>query len=313
MSHSTVLVIVNQADDDTAAYAEAERMLAPFNEELEVEPYKNYEKAGGLPITRPDQHWYYSDLVKKGHEIPDLATLARVLNETWDDEERHGADEQGLYQMSTYNPQSKWDFYQLGGRWTGFFMVKAAVNAVVATGDPGLFTKPAEDGTADLVQKRNVDFEMMRREQEIYAEQRWEHWLEVLASVPEEDLDYESWDSIRERLTNMDDAREEYGRQPIVKAMRSPEHRDNFGWTESPESFFYGEPNAHERWIQDAINSTAVPFAVLDSDGWTERGRMGWWGMVSDEKDADDWNASVAQLYDNLSDDAWLVLFDVHI
>jgi hypothetical protein len=32
-----------------------------------------------------------------------------------------GLDENGLYYMSSYNPDSKWDWWQIGGRWSGLF------------------------------------------------------------------------------------------------------------------------------------------------------------------------------------------------
>lgn len=55
-------------------------------------------------------------------------------------------------------------------------------------------------------------------------------------------------------------------------------------------------------------------FAFLDADGtWHEKGRMGWWGMVSNEKVQEDWNATYAKLLAATSDNAWLVLVDMHI
>ena len=39
-------------------------------------------------------------------------------------------------------------------------------------------------------------------------------------------------------------------------------------------------------------DKTHVPFAYVTSDGkWHERGKMGWWAIVSDEKDQDEWEA----------------------
>jgi hypothetical protein len=309
MSHSTTLVIIGQAEDAADAERQAEEMLAPFDEELEVEPYRSYER-----ISEPSKFWYHKELVTKHGPIDDFATLARLLNQEWPDEGKYGADENGLYQMSTYNPKSKWDWYSLGGRWTGFFMVKAGVMAASAVGLPGVLSKPAQPGTADLLRKRDVDFDMMRRENEIDAEKRWADWQKVLASVPEPERKHTGWGAVRDAHPDeIDKARQIYHDQPIVKAMRDPQYRDLFGWTEDPESFFFGRDDDYERWIRQAIEGTAVPFSVLDSEGWHERGEMGWWGMVSNEKDRDEWNASIAQMYDNLPDDAWLALFDLHI
>ena len=42
-----------------------------------------------------------------------------------EDEARWGLDEEGVYRLTTYNPNSKWDWYEVGGRWTGYFKLKA--------------------------------------------------------------------------------------------------------------------------------------------------------------------------------------------
>jgi hypothetical protein len=60
------------------------------------------------------------------------------------------------------------------------------------------------------------------------------------------------------------------------------------------------------------LHEPVTTFAFLDLDGeWHERGNMGWFGMVSDEKD--DWEDTYANLLDKVPDDAWLVVVDVHI
>jgi hypothetical protein len=40
---------------------------------------------------------------------------------------------------------------------------------------------------------------------------------------------------------------------------------------------------------------------------------MGWWGMVSDEKEQSNWNAEVANLLADLPDDTLISLYDCHI
>jgi hypothetical protein len=57
-----------------------------------------------------------------------------------------------------HNPNAKWDWYTLGGRWTGFFKLKPNTSGEI--GAPGLLTSPAEKGYADSVYKKDIDFEM---------------------------------------------------------------------------------------------------------------------------------------------------------
>jgi hypothetical protein len=84
MSHFLVGVIVTP---DSNVEQAVERLLAPFNENIEVPEYQ-----------RP------CSCIGRDKESPDP-----------DCEECHGS---GTH-PSQYNPDSKWDWYQIGGRWDG--------------------------------------------------------------------------------------------------------------------------------------------------------------------------------------------------
>ena len=64
---------------------------------------------------------------------------------------------------------------------------------------------------------------------------------------------------------------------------------------------------------QPAENVDYRPFAFIDRHGfWHQRGRMGWWGIVTGEQDADAWAEQVkALIADSAGHD--LVLVDCHI
>ncbi len=56
-----------------------------------------------------------------------------------------------------------------------------------------------------------------------------------------------------------------------------------------------------------------VPFALLTPEGeWIERGEMGWWACVSNEKNRDSWLEEVRTVYAKYPDSV-LVLVDCHI
>jgi hypothetical protein len=52
---------------------------------------------------------------------------------------------------------------------------------------------------------------------------------------------------------------------------------------------------------------------VLKDGEWHERGSMGWFGCVSDEKDKEDWFKQVSDLIDSLPDDTLMTVCDCHI
>lgn len=56
-----------------------------------------------------------------------------------------------------------------------------------------------------------------------------------------------------------------------------------------------------------------IPFSVVTPDGeWQEKGRMGWWAIVTDEKKEERWRAEVLRLYKR-NKTAHAVLVDCHI
>lgn len=101
MSHFSVLVL--HAKDDSF-----ENLLAPFDENLEVKPYLYipHEKAveemkQGLATLNPE-------IQEKYKTISETDRLRSYFGRTIDEERNI---------WSTYNPQSRWDWYSVGGRW----------------------------------------------------------------------------------------------------------------------------------------------------------------------------------------------------
>lgn len=54
-------------------------------------------------------------------------------------------------------------------------------------------------------------------------------------------------------------------------------------------------------------------FAIVKAGEWYERGEMGWWACVSNEKEKDVWEEEVKKLIEGLSDDTLLTVLDCHI
>jgi len=55
-------------------------------------------------------------------------------------------------------------------------------------------------------------------------------------------------------------------------------------------------------------------FAFIDKSGaWHERGQMGWWACVSNEKDSDTWKKEFNDFINSVDDEDFIVLVDCHI
>lgn len=242
MSHSTVLVVLPPSEESLDARLAA--ALAPFDENVEVDRYIQTDRAGHIAEFREIQEWWREDRAKyladpdgygarrhfqhiaylmDGKPIPNEVPADKTLADEWTDDEIWAwllkVNDRELREYgepkfdpdgntwSTYNPRSKWDWWQLGGRWPNSLAL-----AEGAHGQNG-------PGVADAALASDVD------------------------------------------------------------------------WP-----------------------STEPTFALLDAAGeWHERGRMGWWGIVSDETPVDDWEPQWRALVDIIPADHTVAVVDVHI
>lgn len=127
MSHYTVGIITKEKPN----YTQLEDMLEPYSENLRVAPYitRSYEEV------KKELVEYLERVVKSYEEneevdkekIKEYNKLAQALKEdnieyirNWNEENNYyyGIDEKGNA-LSTYNPNSKWDWWDIGGRWSG--------------------------------------------------------------------------------------------------------------------------------------------------------------------------------------------------
>lgn len=281
MSHFSVLVIGDNP----------EGQLAPYDENAEVPRYKSYED-------RDPDSWPRSHAVKGGIEADDDAAVAAFLNKEWDDDEPYEVDEKGLYRWSTYNPQSKWDWYELGGRWTGHLKLK--VGHAGTTGRPGLMTPSAKPGTADQALKGAVDFEGMQAEARQEAGGTYDRYAAIAAVHPPA-LDFDQIEG------EVEERRATYWSQPLVAALSkanllpwSGTLRDIYGVT-------------REEFVTKAGREAPTTYALVAEGAWKGRGRMGWFGMSSDEIPHDEWVDFWWRMVDGLPDDTLLSVYDLHI
>ncbi|MBA3829914.1 MAG: hypothetical protein H0X33_13320 [Taibaiella sp.] len=102
MSHCFVLVLLEQ--EQAKEENSVDNLLAPYNENLKVAPYKTYFDVEDVT----------SGIKQYGSEETLIANI-----EDWWGEGPGGKDENGIYYMRTRNPDAKWDWYQVGGRYDG--------------------------------------------------------------------------------------------------------------------------------------------------------------------------------------------------
>lgn len=326
MSHSTCLVIVRDAPDFTTAEREAERLLAPFNEGLEIP----HEVFGATDRAVLDECFWWRDSTtlpaeeKANYERdvppePDPSDDDGLAWQAWADQiisDYHGGeaifDGDRIGYLSTYNPRSKWDWYSLGGRWTGFWPLKAAVGADAKLGRPGVLGNVAARLTSDIARKRDIDFDLRIRDKELDAECFYTKVEAILGGLPESDITgFRPWPELRESMPDdIDSARRAYHAQPLVRAFRTSPDR-NMHWIDIED--LHLNEGGRVRYVTEARENALSTFAVLDGADWYERGDMGWFGLIADEKPPEDWHEIFQRLLDSVPDDGWLAVYDLHI
>lgn len=294
MSHFTVLVIGGNVDEQ----------LAPYDEDIRVEDYSNGIVSDDDLLSFVK---HYCDDEKAIAQVKELSLdeLYAKFGEGWNGGTWKKNDDGQYEEMSTYNPKSKWDWYSVGGRWSGYFKLKAGAKGEI--GESGVFDNEAPEGTADILLKGDIDFDAMKNEAGEEAATRYDIVFKAIKDTPIN----ESWEKISEAIApDYAKAREVYHAQVRVAAFKSvcEEHTDKFGFFSSVEDY----NTDRETFIERTRNSAVAPFAVVIGGVWHEKGEMGWFGMSHNEVSQDEWNKKVAELIDSVPDDTEFTLVDCH-
>lgn len=185
------------------------------------------------------------------------------------------------------NPSKKWDWYVLGGRYSDRLILK--------------------DGTtADQAVKSDIDFRAMSDE----AANKKANYYDKIWKVIKDTPDLELFEDVHERLP-VDEARKFYHDQPRKKALNEAAKTDgDLRWVSDLEDF---QKLTRDEFIQNARDTSFSSFAVLFDGEWKERGEMGWWGCVSNEKDTDDWQEEFNKYIASIPDDTLISIYDCHI
>jgi len=247
----------------------------------------------------------YNDRFGRGKELS-------TEGDASDSETLHYDPESGrAYMISTRNPESMWDYWRIGGRWCGYF--------IATDPGPGLLTAhrswdspevPADGKTrADGGPKRLLDFGAMRDEAAAEASAEYDKWDAVCADTPVA----RSWSDIYSLVEvgelARDEARKRYNDQPRIRAAKAAGIDD---WDCPVEKFMSGR----EEYVAEARRAAVPGYALVTLDEeWVAPGRMGWFGMSSDEAGTRTaYRSSVnAYLDEKVADDDLVVVLDCHI
>lgn len=223
------------------------------------------------------------------------------------------------------NPNAEWDWYVIGGRWSGEFLLKEGATSGVR-GRPGTMMEPAGKGRYDGAKKSDIDWEAMRLEA---VEARRNSWDKMVAKMTETanmhgfvtEFEAMTPDQHRTRLGKLKtDLTAQWEVEKNGRLWDYIQHNVTPGDYELMGLLFgywdgLGESHMAfdniEDWIQAAPGLSS--YAMMIDGKWIAKGDMGWFGMSSDNMTAAEWRDVIAKAIDELPDDHELVLVDCHI
>jgi hypothetical protein len=321
MSHFTVLVIGPDVEKQLQPYHEYEctgiedEYVVDVNKNDEVNEYLNRELFVGISKSSGETDYqYYED--RANETLVDFKKMTQLeyfilkgMSQEEIDQEimgYHGFHKEDGNWIRRTNPNAKWDWWVVGGRWSGFFKLKENKEGILGRRSLVDPSNP-EENTADVAYKGDIDFDYLRDKAEQRAIKEIDLVLEAVKDTPEA----ESWESVRERIKNIDDARNFYNNQERILAFKNmvKNHEDVFGYFADYDDYNY----TREEFIKNERNRAITTYAYVKDSVWYGKGDMGWWGMSDDKVTQEEWNEHFNQMIDSLPDDTPLTLVDAHI
>jgi hypothetical protein len=251
-------------------------------------------------------------------EHPTWADVVTQYNAKWhpgNDEELdtkrlHYDEETGrAYTWSQRNPDAMWDYWRVGGRWSGHFVARELTSEVLLPDSHWDGPKGLGRGFVDGGPKRLLDFDAMRQRAADEADARYDVWDAICAVTPPAHA-WAYFVGLRDvgELT-IEQARQQYHAQPRIVAVRANEE---LNWYDDVvEHFGMGR----EEYVANARRDEVPGYALITLDRqWMAPGRMGWFGMGTDEPGTVDAYKTDANAYlESLADDVFIVQLDCHI
>ena len=204
------------------------------------------------------------------------------------------------------NPNQKWDWYEIGGRWSNTLLLN-------------------DGSSCDVAKKSDINFEGIRLANIVARRQQLDEIMAIHFSDMSNEEFIDLWNEFRkfkleftarwQEAKNLDDfntcskLRDDHWSSETMKE-----------FAQSGITLLYDEfrginveltEDNPANWPSRAPGLTS--FAILADGQWHESGSMGWFGIVSDETDEATWNKIFSDAIDMIADDHFIAVVDCHI
>ena len=184
------------------------------------------------------------------------------------------------------NPNAKWDWWQIGGRFSGRLLVKADLQDCIQTGDAHECVAP--DGYKFVAaRKKDICWAVMKEIGTKAVEQNYEQCVAAFMSGDVKNFDFFA--------TLTEDGIRGWGEMIYIKGETLDDYKARKG-------------------VSDTDQYLIGNYAYIDRNGdWSGSGDMGWFGISSNDKPERIWKDELQAFMDEVQDDDFIAIVDCHI
>ena len=255
-------------------------------EQVSEEEYKK-AKAEGKETSYsscPDTYKVKKDLAEIGAEVVEIPwkELYPTFENYLEDYHDSTKDEETLDYGYWENPNAKWDWWQIGGRWAGLLKVPAdCENCSTGKkswgwGSENPYTSTDQYKKVDSARIKDLVFLDSEKQYE-KAKRFWEMYIE--------------------------------GQPP-----KNADEQEQIKWAFYKPEYFLNTYKDKETYAE--CEATFYTYAVIDKDGhWNAKGEMGWWCCsVEEENQVVDFIKNYKKnVFENAGEDDYITIVDCHI
>jgi hypothetical protein len=301
MSHFVVLVIGNDPEAALAPFQEnnmgdcpaqylkfhdsEDEYLKRYNEETRsmvrlpdgrlVSKYdRDFKVGGSFGISSDDKYVFPDGSVHV--EVPhkeQYATFEEFMNEYCGYEKRD--EKTGRYGYWE-NPNKKWDWYQIGGRWSGLLRLKPGAQG--NNGTKSLLDEnrhvPNAAGYCDQARAGDIDWEAMIEEKREKARVEFDKIFPLI-----DGQSFTPWSEFVERAEkkeiSWDEARTQYHSQQVLKDVQAALGNDYWGVSDEIQGVI-AVKGSRGAYVENMARDRTTTWAMVYNGEWIEKGRMGW-------------------------------------
>ena len=291
------------------------------------------QKTGKLIEVAAHKHQNLLDWIKDWRDAPNSAFLTPDQRPDTDGDHKYGyfvVDQGELVRaVDRTNPNKRWDWYVLGGRFSGFLKLKDEIakdvkEAVkynqrgeeipesllasfkdIRINNPSMLFEEHPDGGVyvDGAPKGAVDWDGMVNS---HLSRVMPHYDEVQAVIG--GRPWKTWEEVRDAHDgDIEGARKIFNEQPVIADLDAGPLKRHFliDWSEYKLD--------REQYIAMQSLRAVSTFAMVKDGEWHEKGTMGWFGMSVNDKEQTEWSNELLGALKDLPDDTLLAVYDCHI